>query len=886
MNYVYDYRAFPRKVNTLFAGVNQMAPTQFFIPNLASAIANPQAVIRFTNFRFTLLTDRLLRIETSNSGIFEDRASQVFWYRNQPLPKADVQLTATNLLIETAHYKLTCQRSRKGINLQSLQVLIKEPNLTIHLDDPNPGQLPGTARTLDEADGAIPLKPGLLSRSGWSQLDDTRSLIFNSEGWLEPRPAFPGYRDLYLLVSGSDYKSALRDYQKITGAPGLLPRAFLGNWWSRYWEYTQQDLMRLVERFQHEEIPLSTLIIDMDWHITQTGNACSGWTGFSWNRTLFPDPPALLTWLHEHGLIAALNMHPAEGIHPHEDQYPVAANALGVDPLSKKPLSFNIAHPKFAQVYFEHILHPIENQGVDFWWLDWQQGEFTQLPGLDPLWWLNHLHHFDLGRTPQKRPAIFSRWGGPGNHRYPIGFSGDTIVSWQSLAFQPWFTASAANAAYGWWSHDIGGHMRGMEDPELYVRWLQFGVLSPIFRLHSTKDEFIDRHPWHADAEVLKLARGAMQFRHALIPYLYTMAHRNQQQGLPPITPLYYDWPAERSAYLSTNQYMFGSELMAAPVTSPIDPEIGKAKQAIWFPLGDWFEFFSGNHHEGDRWEINYSNLEDIPLFAKAGSIIPLQAETKLNGAGNPKKINLHVFPGKEGSFTLYEDDGTTQDYLIQGGANTVFHSHLTESSLSVTISPVEGETRHIPADRSYCILFRGVPCPERMSVSLDDRPFEVKFTYDSTTLTAATELFKLAPHQRLTVEMKTPAGQILAEKPDLRTRLIPFLKGMKIENVTKWKIGTLVEGLQKDIRGLNHAQIKLTPDQKIALIEMITGAGAVSLEHPQNGKKVVLVNANQLPGFKCRNPKQIQIHKWGTVITKAKSGITLDYFGLVQKKM
>ncbi|PKN89592.1 MAG: hypothetical protein CVU45_06855, partial [Chloroflexi bacterium HGW-Chloroflexi-7] len=476
---------------------------------------------------------------------------------------------------------------------------------------------------------------------------------------------------------------------------------------------------------------------------------------------------------------------PAEGIHAHEDQYPAAANALGIDPQSKQPLPFNIAHPKFAQTYFEQILHPLEAQGVDFWWLDWQQGEFTQLPGLDPLWWLNHLHHFDLGRTKAKRQVIFSRWGGPGNHRYPIGFSGDTIISWESLVFQPWFTASAANAAYGWWSHDIGGHMRGMEAPELYVRWVQFGVLSPIFRLHSAKDMFIDRHPWHADAEVLKLTREAMQFRHALIPYLYSMARRNQQQGLPPITPLYYDWPDEESAYTPTNQYMFGTQLMAAPVTTPIIPEIGKAKEGLWFPPGDWFEFFSGIHHAGNRWEINFFDLKDVPLYARAGSIIPLQAETDINGAANPKNIDLLVFPGQNGTFSLYEDDNTTQDYLESSGANTTFQSHFSDHSLSVSILPVDGETRFVPTDRSYRILFRGVNQPEEMTATLDGIPTEVKFSYDTDTHTAATELVTVAPNQCLRVDMITQVGKMLAEKPDLRSRLTPFLKGMKIDNVT-----------------------------------------------------------------------------------------------------
>ena len=177
------------------------------------------------------------------------------------------------------------------------------------------------------------------------------------------------------------------------------------------------------------------------------------------------------------------------------------------------------------------------------------------------------------------------------------------MTSWESLAFQPYFTASAANAAYGWWSHDIGGHMRGIEDSERYVRWVQFGVLSPIFRLHSTKDIFIDRHPWAFDTEVLRLARTAMQFRHALIPYLYTMSYRNAQEGIPVITPMYYDWPLEDSAHQTPDQYLFGTALMAAPICSPADPELGKTRQNIWFPPGEWFDFFTGKKYSGNCWK-------------------------------------------------------------------------------------------------------------------------------------------------------------------------------------------------------------------------------------------------------------------------------------------
>jgi len=138
-----------------------------------------------------------------------------------------------------------------------------------------------------------------------------------------------------------------------------------------------------------------------------------------------------------------------------------------------------------------------------------------------------------------KRSFAFSRWGGLGSHRYPIGFSGDTVVSWRSLDFQVHFTATAANVAFGWWSHDIGGHMDGIEDPELYARWLQFGVFSPILRLHSTQNPFHERRPWGWDAQTFAVARSAMQLRHAFIPYLYSMAWRDHQGGGTLLRPMY-----------------------------------------------------------------------------------------------------------------------------------------------------------------------------------------------------------------------------------------------------------------------------------------------------------------------------------------------------------
>ena len=142
----------------------------------------------------------------------------------------------------------------------------------------------------------------------------------------------------------------------------------------------------------------------------------------------------LNSWLHEQGLRTALNLHPAKGIYPHEAQYEEMAEWMGIDPSTQQPIPFDIADPHFMEGYFKILHHSYESpspsgrgargEGVDFWWMDWQQGKKSQVEGLDPLWMLNHLHFHDLGRDGRKRPFVFSRWGGLGNHRYPIGFSG------------------------------------------------------------------------------------------------------------------------------------------------------------------------------------------------------------------------------------------------------------------------------------------------------------------------------------------------------------------------------------------------------------------------------------------------------------------------------
>ncbi len=707
-------------------------------PQLAP-LAAPEAIVRSDQVRFTILTSRLIRMELDPQGLFEDRASLTYWYRQQPVPNFWINRTDGWLTIETEDLVLHFYENNR-FHWRDLWIELKKSGQHWRYGDLDHSNLGGTTRTLDSANGPVPLGKGLVSRSGWSLVDDSKNLLLDKNYWPAPRDRSLDYKDLYFYGYAQNYLTAIQDHQLVSGKPNLLPRWSLGNWWSRYWAYSADELNQLMDEFQSRKVPLSVCIVDMDWHKTITGNTSSGWTGYSWNRGLFPDPEGFIASLHDKNLKTALNLHPAEGLHNHEDQYPEMATRMGKDPAMGKPISFDIADPKFARAYFEVLHYPLEKQGVDFWWIDWQQGSRSKIHGLDPLFWLNHLHYYDQGRTAEKRPFIFSRWSGLGGQRYPIGFSGDSVVSWASLAFQPEMTATASNVAYGWWSHDIGGHCEGVEEAELYLRWVQFGVFSPIFRLHSTNNEFIERRPWGYDLDTFQHARSAMQLRHRLIPFIYTANERNARTGEPIILPMYYPWPDSEDAYASPGQYTFGQTMLVAPVTGPIDPMTGFTRQLVWLPEGNWTNFFDNESFQGGFWYSLYCGNGDIPVFLTDGAIVPLNADPVANGVALPTSFEVRVFAGLDGKFDLYEDAGEGQAYLEGEFCQTLLTQSLGQDGLRIVKHTTRGSFAEQLPDRTWQFEIAGITEPQDVVVFLDDSQIPITTFYDSERKNLTTE--------------------------------------------------------------------------------------------------------------------------------------------------
>lgn len=743
-------------------------------------------IISGGKYRFTVLTESLIRIEFDGEGKFEDRASQTVFFRNLP----QVEYTTENkdgvLTVETEKLILTYYGEKKlSIKLKS------EPgsvwNYGEDFDD-----LGGTTKTLDETNGPIPIERGLCSRNGFSVIDDTASMLLDENGWITPRRK--NTEDVYFFGYGFDYIGCIRDFYRITGAPSFLPAYAFGNWWSRYHKYTQDEYIETMDAFAEEDIPLSVGIVDMDWHITKIPedkkspvtssngayNTEDGWTGYTFNKELFPDRKRFLNQLKERSLHTAFNLHPHAGVRCHEEMYEEMAIACGVDPKSRKPVPFNVISPEFMANYFDILHHPYEKEGVDFWWMDWQQGtdywwihkpnengiKADEREAVDPLWMLNHLHVKDISRNG-KRPMFFSRYCGPGSHRYSIGFSGDTCVSWASLDFQPYFTATASNIGYCWWSHDIGGHMCGYKDDELTARWVQLGVLSPINRLHSSSDRFLHKEPWMLEDKYKDSVESWMRLRHSLFPYIYTMNYKAHKELIPLVRPIYYYYPKKSEAYEFKNQFFFGSELMVAPITSPASQITGLGEAKAYLPAGDWFDFFCGvRYHskKSGRCVKLFRDIMSYPVLAKAGAIIPLKPhKTGDNTLGISDELDLYVFPGADNSFTLYEDEGDYSRFEDGVYAETKITLSWTDKP-ELCINPVSGDSSILPEKRTWNIRLRGFSEGTEPTVYLNGAEIKADAVYDENTLTVGFTV-TAAPTDR--IDVKLANGGCITDNPN-----------------------------------------------------------------------------------------------------------------------
>ncbi len=812
----------------------------------------PESIVQGDKYRFTVLTSQMLRMEYSETGEFEDAPTQVVWNRDFETPPFTVRDKEDRLEIDTEYFHLVYDKKEFGPNHLYIDVKYAFTNYggrwyygrTDYGDPLREHNLKGTARTLDRCDGEwfegsnslehmrtrggntnrgegdVDLGMGLCDTSGRTFFDDSGSLLMDVDGWVHPRKK--GCIDTYFFGYGRDYFKAIHDFYRLSGPVPMLPKYVLGNWWSRYWKYTEESYRELLERFERENIPFSVVVMDMDWHLVDIPEKFGkGWTGYTWNKEYFPDPEGFMKWLHAHHYRITLNLHPADGVRAYEENYPEMAQAMNVDQKTGYPVLFDFTDPAFVRAYFKFLHHPNEKQGVDFWWMDWQQGKISAIEGMDPIWMLNHYHHFDLTRTG-KRGVMLSRYSGLGSHRYPIGFSGDTHVTWKSLQYQPYFTATAANVGYTWWSHDIGGHMNGIKDNELYVRWLQYGVFSPINRLHSNSNPFCGKEPWRYPKPYDEIAKSFLRLRHRLMPYIYTMNAQCHKKMVPVVVPAYYYFPMEEGSYVCRNEYFFGTELLVQPMVHPTDPETGYTTEKSWIPQGNWYDIDNGKVYHGGkkgRYGTISRPIDRQGILAKAGAIIPMTSEPDDNMLENPEVLEILIFPGENNVYTLYEDAGDGFEYEKGAFFKTEISLKWEEDKVQLMIRP-EGDVSVVPQKRQYVLKFRGVA-----DVGLCSASEDMTCYYDSEkrTVVVTTEFLEIGREVCITLP-----GAVSCTKPEseeeMRSQIFQLLDQIqgsivKKKNVYQYfKDGYSKEEIVSALMGM-----EISESWKILLIEMLT---------------------------------------------------------------
>jgi Glycosyl hydrolases family 31 TIM-barrel domain/Glycosyl hydrolase family 31 C-terminal domain/Domain of unknown function (DUF5110)/NPCBM-associated, NEW3 domain of alpha-galactosidase/IPT/TIG domain len=631
-----------------------------------------------------------------------------------------------------------------------------------------PGQLGGWTRGLDayanQAGTSLSdthLHPGILNRRGWSLLDDSATALRAPDGWATPRSAHQGaYQDGYLFGYGRDYKAALRDLRTLTGPAAVLPEWALGVWFSEYNAFTTSDYEnQLLPAFRANHVPLDALVVDTDWKSPQQ------WDGWNWNPNLFPDPQAFLDWAKQQGLAVTLNVH--AGIDASDPKFAQAQETAGgklqraAQCFSPTCYRFDWSDPDQARAWF--ALHrPFEGQGVRQWWLDWCcTDSVVDMPGLTPDSWINELYKREIdaeglrGFNLARLGSSFEDYRGApaagpwGEHRSTVHFTGDTDPTWETLAFEAQLTAAEGAIGEPYVSHDIGSFKGKHLPDDLYARWVELGAFQPVLRLHSDHG---DRLPWQYGAGQAPAA-DALRLREALLPYTYTLAWNAYETGIPIVRALYLDYPREPEAYGHPDEYLYGPDVLVAPVTTPGQV----ATQRVWLPPGHWTDFYTGATYAGGSTVTLNVPLDRMPVFVRAGGIVTEQPPMPHAGAAPASPLALLLYPGADGHFTLHSDAGDGLGYRAGRHAETPIAYRDRQAGATVTIGPDRGHYPGQLARRAYELRFVDVAEPRAVRVDHRrvgrTRPGGEGWWYDDATATLHVRTAELPTNRRVTID-------------------------------------------------------------------------------------------------------------------------------------
>jgi len=690
-----------------------------FIKDVANAKSKKDVMIVGEKYRFTVLSERMIRLEYSENGIFEDRPTQLVLFRDFERPFFNVHESSSTLEIKTKYFTLTYSKNKpfEGSKLlpgDNLKISLNNSDRVWYYNHPEVRNFGGANISLDDFAGSLKLRNGLYSMDGFVSIDDSESYVLTENETFEPRSE--KVKDIYVIMYRKDFGLCLKDYLELTGMPTLIPRYALGNWWSKNEKYNLDGIKELVNHFEEEKIPLSVIVLEDKWH--------NNTEKFYFDKEVFPNPSELVKYLHEKGIRLGLTIDPSSNILPSDPNYNTIASGLGIT--TSSGISLVPLNMKKLGMYFKLYVNPLENLGIDFFNINYYNEK-----DIHNLWLLDHYHFAKSDSEEKKRGMIMTRNPLIAPHRYPVLSSGKTKVNWETLNILPFYNASSSNIGLSWWSHPIGGYYGGIEDSELYMRYIQFATYSPIFRLSSKEGKYYKREPWSWDIQKLSVIKEYMELRHRLIPYLYSESFIYSKTGAPLVQPLYYKYPEIYDDPAHINEYFFGSQLLVSPITKKKDLVMNRVVQRLFIPKGMWYDFKTGKKFPGGNYYVSFFKDEDYPVFCKAGGIIPLS--NNINSTGVPTDLEIHVFPGQSNNYKLYEDDGISNLYKEGYYLLTLIDYNYRANNYTLIIRPLEGKSGIIPEKRNYKIRFRNTKEAEDVIVYVNDKKVEINSYVENT---------------------------------------------------------------------------------------------------------------------------------------------------------
>lgn len=663
----------------------------YFIKNNRDLIPEQKNIITGDKYRFSILSPRLIRIEYNKDNKFENRATSLVVKRNFGSTNFTVEQTELSLTITTEYFTLTYVKGTP-VNSKNLKVKVNGTDREWYPSHKEIRNLGSINYSLDYLENNLKLDKGLYSFDGFATLDDSTNLVLENDNFIPREPTY----DMYLFVYNKDLGLCLQDYFNLTGYPPMIPRYTLGTWWYKNDPYNMYDIDNILKEFYDNHLPISVFLLGDKWHNREEN--------FTYDRTLF-DTNILNKYYKSKRVKFGLTINPELPIYPKDPLFNTLSNAI--NNYDNKYLSFIPLNNNTISIYLNTVISNLKSTGINIFNIDYNNEKDKQ-----GLFLLNHYHYVIANLN--EVGVILSRNPGIAPHRYPIIYSGQTRVSWDTLKALPTYNNSAANLGITWHAHAIGGYYGGIEDDELYLRYIQFGVFNPIFILAGDTGKYYKREPWKWNQLNLSVIRTYMQLRNKLIPYIYNEGYNYHEYGVPLIQPLYYKYPKIYDEPNYVNQYFFGSRIMISPIIKKKNIEMNRVVQRIFIPSGTWYDYFSGKKFAGNKYYVNFYKDEDYPIFVKEGSIIPMSLD---DTSDLPRNMEIQIFPAENGlysSYELYEDDGISlnknYNYII-----IKMNLDRVENGYKFTITKKEGNL-NVP-NRTYLLRFKNMKNPDKIIV-------------------------------------------------------------------------------------------------------------------------------------------------------------------------